>query len=350
MHDVTKCINTIQTLNESYLISPLPSHDISDFLTEEGDIEIGYGDWSVLSTPTVPEDITGLAFSYSRTFNYSHPRTTMLMFGPKNAPAKQTHYMYLPIKSAAPLKGGEEIGTAAFISKQQVPKGVVMIVTQFDGIPMADCFKIVQYFTFEESSAATAATTVRIGVNVHFVKYTMLKAQVRDGVKEELSVLSQKWCTYAKHQAPKVSNGVIAIPFEPSSVTAAERLAVILPETGEGDNKNVGDTVLLKEKKPSRKLPKIFISQETEKSTLGYIKSALKIVSAFLDGLFESRIGGILTLLFFLIIVLQWRHNFILVQRLKTVERNLELLGQSVMSQSNDYQQLLDEVRHLSTL
>jgi hypothetical protein len=183
----------------------------------------------------------------------------MLMFGPKNAPAKQTQYLYLPVKDApatlASVKkkprafqrtispevasdfgtdsdsdegsisdmdstsavwrdsGGclsdESVDLASTsaqdpltVLRRQCPRrGCVMTVTQFDGIPMADCFKVVQYWAFERGgpggrSASAASTTIKVGVAVHFIKKTILKAQVFSGVRDELRELSKRWCVY----------------------------------------------------------------------------------------------------------------------------------------------------------
>jgi hypothetical protein len=46
-------------------------------------------------------------------------------------------------------------------------------------------------------------------VTVHFIKYTLLKAQVRDGVKEELTLVAKNWCKFAQIRLGKyVSIGI----------------------------------------------------------------------------------------------------------------------------------------------
>jgi hypothetical protein len=58
----------------------------------------------------------------------------MLMFGPKNAPAKQMHYLYLPIESN--VNESKKTSSIEYLGKQSPKRGVVMIVTEFTGIPM----------------------------------------------------------------------------------------------------------------------------------------------------------------------------------------------------------------------
>ena len=338
----------------------------SDFLVGEGDLDIGYGDWSPLENPKIPEDVSGLPFSYSRTFQYSHPRTTMLMFGPKNAPAKQMHYLYLPIKSAVRTVNGIKVNEPSmnYIAKQKVPQGVIMIITQFDGIPMADCFKIVQYFSFE-GSMNTPTTTVRIGVYVHFVKYTVLKSQVRDGVKDELSVLSNKWCTYALSQIPKQSVGEPGVTVQSTnvsniSVTRSHTLDPILPldstrsekdikEKSEKTNDGELNHGNQKDKRVSRRLPKILFHNSEEKNMfIGGLKAAMRVMFGFFDLEFENKLGNIFVICLFLAVVILWRQNGLLSKRLQLFEKTMETMNQALLSQGKNHQKLLEAVQDMT--
>ena len=313
-------------------------------MTGEGDIEIGYSDWCSLpqNNQKILEDSSGLAFSFTREFHYSHPRTTMLMFGPKNAPAKQNHYIYIPLKND---KKDETETTASFLGRQEVPKGLIMIITQFDGIPMADCFKIVQYWSFEDSVNAVS-TTVRIGVFVHFVKYTMLKAQVRDGVKEEITAIANNWCKFALHRVPKiVQNGNnIVMTTESTSSTVRSPLIVSNSNSSSGSNLD-SDTIThttdvieiemdenrtrlsipLKDKRAPRKLPKIFLNNFGESNGDVKTQSFLAILKNILHSIFdvEYRLYTIIILLCIVIICIQWRNYMILSVRLNKFENDL---------------------------
>ena len=340
---------------------PLLQRLNSDFLTEEGDLDIGYGDWTPLTNSKVPEDVTGLPFSFAREFHYSHPRTTMLMFGPKNAPAKQTHYLYLPVKSLLPSgdvgngngKEKEKETAAVTIGKQEVPKGVVMIITQFDGIPMADCFKIVQYFSFDRGDRPGCATA-RIGVHVHFVKYTMLKAQVRDGVKEELSVLAQKWCAFSKARLSKVCGGTLGLNTESAGLATTqvrnEASVVVskvdIPVSG---NKTVDDSSQLKDKKASRRLPKILFSDEKEKNTIvGILKTGARAIFGFFEVHLEGRLASVLVVCLLVVVAVQWRHNSALSRRVDTFEGLMKGLERSLLAQGDSHRQLVNTVDRLS--
>lgn len=102
------------------------------------------------------------------------------MFGPKNAPATQVQYLYLPCKEniAGAAKGVDDL------RRFKPSRGLVLTITQFDGIPMADVFKVMQYWTFE--SLTNSSCTVRVGVAMHYIKSTMFKSQILNGTKEEL--------------------------------------------------------------------------------------------------------------------------------------------------------------------
>ena len=327
-------------------------------MTAEGDLDIGYGDWGPLTNPKVPEDVSGLPFSFAREFHYSHPRTTMLMFGPKNAPAKQTHYLYLPMKSSVDGGSGKdkEDTAAIIIGKQVVPKGVIMIITQFDGIPMADCFKIVQYFSFDRG-AKPGSLTARIGVHVHFVKYTMLKAQVRDGVKEELSVLAQKWAAFANTRVSKVAGGTLGYNLEsagsvPSPVVgdvSGVSEGGLKADTPTERKKSFDETSQQKDKKASRRLPKILFSEEKEKNTLiGILKSIARAVLGFFEVHLESRLASVLVVCLLLVVTVQWRHNGAMSRRVEAFESAMQRMERSLVSHGDDHRQLVNTVEKLS--
>jgi VAD1 Analog of StAR-related lipid transfer domain len=327
-------------------------------LTEEGDLDIGWGDWMPLANPKVPEDVSGLPFSFAREFHYSHPRTTMLMFGPKNAPAKQTHYLYLPMKPSASngdSGSGKEKETAAVtIGKQEVPKGVIMIITQFDGIPMADCFKIVQYFSFDRLEKP-GSLSARVGVNVHFVKYTMLKAQVRDGVKEELSVLAQKWCAFANSRVSKVA-GTLGFNVESAGHLPSPALVDVSAVADDGlkadtsieRKKSFDETSQQKDKRASRRLPKILFSEEKEKNTpIGVLKSIARAVFGFFEVHLEGRLASVLVACLLVVVAAQWRHNGALSRRVEAFEGTMQRLERSIVNH-DDHRQLLNTVDKLS--
>jgi hypothetical protein len=281
----------------------LYANGYGSFLRHEGDLEIKTSEWVRRDPATaVEEDAAKLPFTYERSFTYSHPRTTMLMFGPKNAPAKQTHYLYLPVRdpplaAVVPVNAGkaeaakmrrkvaagagpasstaatlaaaaDDLGTdsdsddglssdlessnavwrdSGCLSDESVDlaegagggkdplsvlrrhhprRGCVMTVTQFDGIPMADCFKVVQYWSFERGGPgkSAASTTVRSDVAVHFVKKTILRGQVVSGVRDELRELSKRWCAYYERRvAPAIApiGGLETFLEEDASPTSA---------------------------------------------------------------------------------------------------------------------------------
>ena len=160
----------------------LDSDGYFDFLTSEGDLDIKCDEWSPFNQ-NVDEDVANIKFTHYRRCDYAHPRTTMLMFGPKNAPATQTQYLY--------LLGDSNTGLS---NKKKPVKAIILTVTQFDQIPLADCFKVCQYWLFEDREVDSCA--VRIGIHIHFIKSTLLRGQVISGSKDELTVLVKKYCAY----------------------------------------------------------------------------------------------------------------------------------------------------------
>lgn len=144
-----------------------------------------------------------MKFNFSRAVSYAHPRTTMLMFGPKNAPAKQTHFLYMYGHGSGNVpptsSNSGDSDCVEMLRGTQPRRGMVLTMTQFDGIPMADCFKVLMYWCFEEDkSAPSGRAIVRLGLHVHFIKSTMLRSQVASGVKDELLVLARKWVGFCK--------------------------------------------------------------------------------------------------------------------------------------------------------
>jgi len=197
-----------------------------DFLVDEGELEMKEDEWSALKDPVVREDISKLPFRYEREFTYLHARTTMLMFGPKNAPTVQNHYLYIPkrrkkasecsdnsasssnaIDSSAEESKSQEAKTtehdsgdsAARIVDNETPsQGVVLTVTNLDGVPMCDVFRVTQYWSFHKNPQNSAQTVLRVGLNVFFVKSSMLKSQIYSGSKDEIVPFTAKWLKYAQ--------------------------------------------------------------------------------------------------------------------------------------------------------
>jgi hypothetical protein len=162
----------------------------SGFLLEENELDINYSEWLPLTTK-IPEDITKLPFSHSRNFTFNHPRTTMLMFGPKNAPTNQTQFLYIPGLKEKNLSAEE-------LARINPTRGVIMTLTFFLGIPMCDVFKVLQFWSFEQSASnPAAATQIKVGLAIHYMKSTMFKSQIFGGSKEELTEQSAKWIQYA---------------------------------------------------------------------------------------------------------------------------------------------------------
>lgn len=173
-----------------------------NFLTSVGDFDILATDWiPFTSSLTKAQDPLGLKFQYKRTVDYLHPRTSMLMFGPKNATAKQIQYLSIPELSDefsppdGSDQGGKELQQVDISSLRKVRHCCILTATQFEGIPMSDVFEVLQYWTFQK--VAPEKSMIRVGVTVNFLKGTLVKGQILAGTKEELTALSKQWCDYS---------------------------------------------------------------------------------------------------------------------------------------------------------
>jgi len=107
----------------------------------------------------------------------------MLMFGPKNAPGTQVQYLYVP----------HDVSTEENLKLVRPKRGIILNITQFDGIPMADVFKVLQYWTFMSHPSDESKTIVKVGLAMHYIKSSLFKSQIFGGTRDELSDQLKKW-------------------------------------------------------------------------------------------------------------------------------------------------------------
>jgi hypothetical protein len=173
------------------------------YLETQNDFDISNTEWEPFSE-SVPEDVTKTAFRWKRRFNNMHPRTTMLMFGPKNCSVKQDQYLSLLVSTDVAGK----MGSLSF-DQIRVYGGVLLTIYEFDGIPMGDVFKVLQYYIFTPatvlhrdgaSGVATISSNgnengsqVTVGLTIHFRKSTMFRSQIISGSSEESGAQARNW-------------------------------------------------------------------------------------------------------------------------------------------------------------
>eukprot|EP01039_Chlorochromonas_danica_P007267 gene7267-8037_t len=176
----------------------LYSSGYGDYLNDEGALDLKFTEWSPFQG-VVEEDIfSKLKFNFSREFTYAFPRTSMLMFGPKFAPIKQTHYLFIP--------DCEGVNTLEALEQVQPQQVVILFVTKFEGIPMADVFKVLQFWVLDVVPAnshighvtATQTIHLNVGIAIHYIKSTMFRSQIFSGTKEEVIALIKKYVLYAQ--------------------------------------------------------------------------------------------------------------------------------------------------------
>ncbi len=182
----------------------------SSFLHGMGDFDIRIGEWENPSqdgSPVhCPEDTSPLQFIAKRECEYKHPRTSMLVFGPKNAPAKQVQYLFLQGKGVSKftrsLLHSHKPVSNEDVKPSNSMSGLILTVTKFDSIPMADVFKVLQYWAFEPApNAPSSHTAVKVGFAVHYTKSSHYRSQIWAGIHEELVAQSSKWLTFASAKA-----------------------------------------------------------------------------------------------------------------------------------------------------
>ena len=160
-----------------------------DFLLGEGDEDILTDPWQPRDESSIlAEDELRLPYRHQRSFNFSHPRTTFLFVGPKLAGAQQIQYFYS--------------NTNASPSDAQRASSVIIVttITQFKGFPMADQFRVVQYWTL---SSKGNKTIMKVGVKVHFIVTPLwpIKGQIVSGTEAEIKLLSVAWTKHTKEFA-----------------------------------------------------------------------------------------------------------------------------------------------------
>lgn len=174
-----------------------------EYMQTQNDFDIVISEWESYPAGVVSEDITKTTFGWHRRCTNMHPRTTMLMFGPKNCSVKQDHYLcLLPASGSAPT-------TTSSLDYLRVYGGIMLAVYEFDGIPMGDVFKVLQYYVFSPtkvesmdpskgtaiiSNASVDVTTqVAVGLHLHFRKSSMFKSQIISGSTEESGMQVKSW-------------------------------------------------------------------------------------------------------------------------------------------------------------
>ena len=190
------------------------------FLESEGDLEIDISEWEVFGEK-IEKDTSLLNFQFRRTCTYLHPRTSMLMFGPKNATARQVQYLHIPEWSD---KDPSFLSVDKLEALHPVSNALVMTTTQFEGIPMADVFKVYMYWTFEavcteeeerdkgKGEASASLCRIRTGLRVEYLKMSLIKSQIFAGTKEELEVLSKQWEQYLMRKLREECSGLLKAP------------------------------------------------------------------------------------------------------------------------------------------
>lgn len=292
-------------------------------------------EWTPLAAGknTAPEDTSKMSFHYSRICNYAHKRTTMLMFGPPIAPTRQVQYLYIPNHTPGP----DALGTI------KPSKFVVMFVTQFEGIPFADTFKVAQYYTVETKSTsadhANKTALYRVGVNLHFIKSTMFKTNIITGTKDEMIPAVKTYYGFVKNEMLPARNERLpgkkskatpakttkkAISSTTSTTTTVTESGKIVSTTEER-NEEIQESSTMATRRASRRMSKRIISGGQD-SNVVYQWNELGYWKNIAEGLINDPPAIPIVLILLVVVIWQWTTVRGLRSQLNNVQESLETM------------------------
>jgi hypothetical protein len=192
-----------------------------EFLKSAGDKSIECGEWSPLQNTTIAEDVSKLPFTMTRSATYMHPQKKNMFMAATDCKVLQTQYCYvwghssskIATGGSSPQSTGEngesaEKAEPAHLQLQHIrPKrAMILTVSQFEGIPFCDYFKVLAYYGFDDaegSNRGEEGCNIRLGVAVHFCKSTMLKSQIQSGVVSDFNEFGTTYFNFLKNRLQK---------------------------------------------------------------------------------------------------------------------------------------------------
>lgn len=200
------------------------------------DENIVCGEWEPHLDPithqpkVIPEDVTKLPFTHRRPFTFDHPRTTMLMFGPKMAPAKQEQFLFLLTDDENNTNNQDQSYSNPAFRRKPVYGAVVLLLFEFEGIPMGDVFKVLEYFLILPTGDQATANScnVSVGVLLHFRKSSMFKGQIISGTQDEMMPQVAKWLDFAENKVKQdITQGFVEEDGEAAAEILPQELLLI---------------------------------------------------------------------------------------------------------------------------
>jgi len=270
----------------------------TSFLRAEGDVDISGGNWTTLGIAgqTFPQDAASVPFQATRNLKYKHPREGLFVIGPKSALADLQQYAYLSGEGSQPFldalhKNQDTNAPTTAAANTEHPavhkpfRGLVMCVLSFEGIPMSQSFKVVQYWLFEPSVEHPAShCRVRIGYCIFYVKSCMFASSIDKGTKGELEPLSRRWCSWVEQYVQ-------------------ENLVKNNPAAGVATASNLALTGLMT---PSSPVNNSAAPARPAGSGSGFVSTGPHDFSTLLQCLMSSPMLAMLFLLLLSIIFMQW--------------------------------------------
>ncbi len=161
----------------------------SDFLQASSDVTKSFSEWQHPSSNknqliTVTEDQTKTKYHYERIYDYDHKRTTMLMFGPKMAPTKLKQYISFYCDEVIEDEEWKHSPNNPIIEPTSM---IIFNLSSCEGVPMADVFEVLQYWTFQTNHNNPNTCEITIGFGIHYTKPSMFKSQIASGAKDEIT-------------------------------------------------------------------------------------------------------------------------------------------------------------------
>ena len=190
---------------------------------------------------------------------------------------------------------------------------------------MADVFKVLQYWTFDQNanSQSSALTTVRVGMAVHFIKSSMLKAKIHAGVKDELVDHSKSWCDFslARIQQHMAANNCAHLSDESAAGLADEDTAIASTSSIEATSLASSSLLLENKKRDSFRRP----------SSTGNERSAFvpPVINKSVDFVL-SRYLCMAVFALLALVVIQHKYNYQLSSKLTSITSQIASLKQIV--------------------
>lgn len=187
-----------------------------------------------------------------------------------------------------------------------------LTVTQLDGIPFSDCFKVLQYWVCTRG-ADPQRTAVTCAVGVHFIKSTMMKGNITSGVREEM--IPQVKRLFASLVNNIVDYAILSSVSKSAIPSAVEQPILPVTETT-GSRRSVSSSLAMAAAAAASSSK---ASEETDRKTGG-------VLSMFEDRTFTMTVVGVLSF----IVLYQFYSNSVILGSVSNLTAKIDKLESAI--------------------